>query len=265
MSARSSSSPAPVRAETTIECFSWRRSRSSTSGSARSALLTTTISGTSVAPTSASTVPDGGDLALGVGVRAVDDVQEQVGLGDLLERGAERLDELVRQLRGRSRRCRRACRSRPSGGLGAAHRGVEGREQRVLDEHARAGEPVEQRATCRRWCSRRSRRDGTAFALRELPRLVSRTVFISVISRRSLAIRVLIRRRSSSIFVSPGPREPMPAPPADLATGLARHRLAPAAQAREEVLQLRELDLGLALPATWRAGRRCRGSARCGR
>ena len=43
---------------------------------------------------------------------------------------------------------------------------------------------------------------------------MSRPVFISLISRRSLAIRVLIRRRSSSILVSPGPREPMPWPPA---------------------------------------------------
>ena len=33
------------------------------------------------------------------------------------------------------------------------------------------------------------------------------------------------------------------------ATGLARHRLTPAAQARQEVLQLGQLDLGLALPA----------------
>ena len=36
---------------------------------------------------------------------------------------------------------------------------------------------------------------------------------------------------------------------ADLATGLAAHRLTPAAQAREQVLELRELDLRLALAA----------------
>jgi hypothetical protein len=39
----------------------------------------------------------GGDLTLGVGVGAVHDVQQQIGVGDLLQRGAERLDELVRQ------------------------------------------------------------------------------------------------------------------------------------------------------------------------
>src|SRR5690606_27960744 len=37
-------------------------------------------------------------LALGVGVGGVDDVEDDVGLGDLLQRGAERLDELVGQV-----------------------------------------------------------------------------------------------------------------------------------------------------------------------
>ncbi len=76
------------------------------------------------------------DLALGVGVRAVDDVQQQVGLGDLLERGAERLDELVRQgaheADGVDERV-----EPPVGRLGPAHGGVEGGEELVLDEHAR--------------------------------------------------------------------------------------------------------------------------------
>ena len=45
-------------------------------------------------------------------------------------------------------------------------------------------------------------------------RLVSRDTFISAISRRNLAILSRIRRRSVSIFVSPGPRPPIPAPPA---------------------------------------------------
>ena len=41
---------------------------------------------------------DGGELALRVRVAAVDDVQHEVGVGDLLQRRAERLDQLVRQL-----------------------------------------------------------------------------------------------------------------------------------------------------------------------
>ena len=62
-------------------------------------------------------------------------------------------------------------------------------------------------------------------------------------------MRVWMRRRSSSIFVSPGPTASHARACAHLAAGLTRHRLAPAAEAREEVLQLRELDLRLALPA----------------
>ena len=62
-------------------------------------------------------------------------------------------------------------------------------------------------------------------------------------------MRARIRRRSISILVSPGPREPIPPPPADPATGLPGQRLTPAAQPRQQVLQLGQLDLRLALPA----------------
>ena len=97
-------------------------------GSAMSALLTTMISLISVAADLGEHLADGRDLALGVGVRAVDDVQQQVGVADLLERRAERLDELVRQAAheadGVGERVDAAV-----GGLGAAHRRVEGREQ----------------------------------------------------------------------------------------------------------------------------------------
>ena len=101
----------------------------------------------------------GRQLGLGVGVRPVDDVQDQVGVGDLLQRRAERLDQLVRQVPdepdGVGERVVAAV-----GGLGPADRRVEGGEQRVLDEHAGAGEPVQQARTCRRWCSRRWRPTG---------------------------------------------------------------------------------------------------------
>src|SRR4051794_19947989 len=91
----------------------------------------------------AEDLADGRDLALGVGVAAVDDVEDQVGVGDLLQGRPERLDQLVGQV--------------PDEADGVAHRvhaavtgrrttggGVEGGEERVLDQHAGAGEPVEQ-------------------------------------------------------------------------------------------------------------------------
>ena len=41
-------------------------------------------------------LPHGRDLPFGVGVRSVDHVQQQVGVGHLLQRRTEGLDELVR-------------------------------------------------------------------------------------------------------------------------------------------------------------------------
>ena len=71
------------------------------------------------------------------GAARVDDVHQQVGVGDLLERRAERLDELVRQA------------AHEADGVGEQHglaageaqpagRGVERGEQPVLDEHVGA-------------------------------------------------------------------------------------------------------------------------------
>ena len=85
--------PSPVFALTTTLCGSRARSRPITSGSAASALLITMISGTLVGADLGEHLAHRGDLALGVGVRAVDDVQDQVGVGDLLQRRAERLDQ----------------------------------------------------------------------------------------------------------------------------------------------------------------------------
>ena len=80
-------------------------------------------------------VPDGRDLALGVRVRGVDDVQDQVGVGDLLQRRAERLDELVRQRPDEADGVRERVDAAVDR-LGAPDGRVERGEQRVLDEHA---------------------------------------------------------------------------------------------------------------------------------
>ena len=90
--------PAPVRAETNTASGHGRLSRSSVSSSAASILLTTSSSGTRVGADLGEHLADRADLLLRVGVRAVDDVHDQVGVGDLLQRRAERLDELVRQV-----------------------------------------------------------------------------------------------------------------------------------------------------------------------
>ena len=69
---------------------------------------------------------------------------------------------------------------------------------------------------------------------------MSRVRARSRMSRRSLEIRRRMCWRSTSIFVSPGPAR------ADAASE-ARHGLAPAAEPRQQVVQLRELHLRLAL------------------
>ena len=84
------------------------RSPSTSIGSAASALLITTSSGTSPAPISAEHLAHGGDLRPRVGVRAVDDVQDQVRVGHLLQRRPEGVDELVRQVPDEARPCRSA-------------------------------------------------------------------------------------------------------------------------------------------------------------
>ena len=70
----------------------------------------------------------GRELSLGIGVAAVDDVQHQVGLGHLLQRGAEGLDQLVRQVPDEPdgvgqgvTRARRRCRARRTVGSRVAN------------------------------------------------------------------------------------------------------------------------------------------------
>ena len=63
-------------------------------------------------------------------------MHEQVGRGDLLERRAEGLDELVRQVADEADGVGERVVA-PVGVAARGGRGVEGGEQRVLDQHAR--------------------------------------------------------------------------------------------------------------------------------
>ena len=88
----------------------------------------------------------------------------------------------------------------------ASGRRVEGREQRVLDQHPGPGHRVDQaRLTGIGVADDRDRRHPLRWRSK---RLTVRAVFISRISRRNFAIRSRIRRRSVSIFVSPGRADP---------------------------------------------------------
>ena len=97
--------PSPVRADTAIACFSWRSNLATTNGSAMSALLMATISGMAAASTSASTPRTALSWASGLGVGAIDDMHDQIGLPDLLKGRTERLDQLVRKMANEAQPC----------------------------------------------------------------------------------------------------------------------------------------------------------------
>ena len=85
---------------------------------------------------------DGGDLLGGGGVGGVDDVQEEVGLDDFLEGGLEGLDELVRELADEADGVAEEG-VLVGGQAQAAGGGVEGGKELVLGEDGGAGEGVE--------------------------------------------------------------------------------------------------------------------------
>src|SRR5690606_36961894 len=128
------------------------------------------------------------------------------------------------------------------------HRGIQRGEQRILDEHARAREGVQQtRLSCVRVTRDRNRRDRIALALgalrvarwREIADLPTKQCHPSA-DATTIELDLRLAWASRAHSRSPG---------ADLATGLTAHRVAPTTQARKQIFELRELDLSLALTA----------------
>src|ERR1019366_6563002 len=85
-----------------------------------------------------------GDLFFRVVVGAVDDVNQEVGQLNRLQRGHESLDEVVRQVRDESDRVGEEHRL-TTGELALARARVEGDEEAVLDLHPRVGDRVQHR------------------------------------------------------------------------------------------------------------------------
>ena len=130
----------------------------------------------------------------------------------------------------------------------AAHRRVEGREQGVLDEHPGARDAVEQARLARVRVPRdRDRRHGIALAIGALG--LAGGLHADDLPAQPRHARVDATPVELDLRLTGTARAHAGACAADLATGLARHRLTPAAQAGQQVLELRELDLRLALTA----------------
>src|SRR5260221_1892194 len=72
------------------------------------------------------------------------DMNDEISLGDLLERGAEGGDEMRRQI-GYEADCVRQDGLPAGRQADAAHRRIERREEQILGDHGRVGQPVEQR------------------------------------------------------------------------------------------------------------------------
>ena len=215
------------------------------SASAASTLLNTSCSGTPSASMSPSTSRTARICASGSASAASTTCRIRSASADLLQRRAERLDQLGRQVPDEADGVGQGERpARPRPGRGArSDRGSRTARSRRARRRRSAGSAA---TTCRRWCSRRARPRARC-GVRRRARLTSRAVFIPASSLRSL-------------------RHPRgDPPPVDLDLGLTRaaaadadtagrsaadlagERLAPAAQPRAQVLQLGEFDLGLAL------------------
>src|SRR6266542_1013823 len=187
------------------------------------------------------------DLLLRVGMRTVDHVQDQVGVGDLFQGRPERLDQLVRQVPDEPDGVRE--RVHPAfGRVGPAGCGVQGREQRVLDQDARTSEPVEQAGLAGvgvagdRHAGHAVAAAGAALGLayRAHAGDVALEAGDPGVDAPAIGLQLRLARAAQADPAALG---------ADPATGLPTHRLAPTAQPRQQVLQLGQLDLRLALLA----------------
>ncbi len=202
-------------------------------------MLRTSSSGTWSAPISRSTLRTASIWPSGSAARRVDNVDEQVGFEHHLERRLERLDQAVGQLGDEPDRVGEQHRL-AAGQRELAGGGVERGEEAVLDEHARVGEAVQQRRLAGVGVA--DERDGgqatavLGLALRrpvlvDLPELALQLVD-AALDAATVDLELGLTRAAG----------------ADAATLLAQV-VAPAPEAGQAVLELGQLDHGLALLA----------------
>ena len=186
------------------------------------------------------------ELARRVGVRSIDDVDDDVGIRYLFEGRTEGLDELMRKVAHEADGIRERICMAVGGGI-LADGGVEGGEERVLHEGTGPGDAIEQRGLARvRIAGDGDGRHRVAHAVGPLG--LSRGLEALDLLAQSRHPRVDPAAVELDLGLTGAPR-PHAVASSDLATGLAGHRFTPAAQSREQVLELGEFDLRLALPA----------------
>ena len=194
------------------------------------------------------------DLLLGLGARGVDDVEQQVGLPGLLERGLERGDQRVRQVADEADRVREqhepAAPEPPAPGPG-----VERGEELVLDEDARVGQGVHQRALAGVGVA--DQRDGRA---PRRGRRTSRSLRAWTFASFVLQVPDALADEPAVLF------ELLLAGAADADAALVARQVGPhPLEPGQGVFELGQLDLEVGLVRAAPGWRRCRGSPRCGR
>jgi len=173
-------------------------------------------------------------------------MDDEVSLGDLLEGGAEGVDKLVRQVPDESDRVRDRVRA-PPGRRGAPDGRVQGREQRILDQHPGPGEPVEQRGLAGvRVAGDHHGRDCVGPAGGALGGPCGAHLLQLPAQPRHpcpdpATVGLDLRLAGAACADPPATGDP--------SARLPRHGLAPTTQPGEHVLHLGERDLGLALLA----------------
>ena len=185
--------------------------------------------------------PDSRHLPLRVGGGGVDDVDEQVGLGDDVQGGLERLDQLVGQLPDEADGVADQ-HGLPAGQRQAAGGRIERGEEAVLDPHVGRREAVEQRGLA----GVRVADDGhpgEAGTHAGLPLDLTMPAHV-----RQLALEAVDAAHDAAAVDLQLRLARAAAGGAD-AAGLLAERPAPAAQPGKVVAELRQLDLGLALGA----------------
>ena len=168
-------------------------------------------------------------------------MDHQIRIRHLLQRRPERLHQVVGQVPHEADRVGDRAVT-PARQVELAHGGVEGGEERVLHEHARTGEPIEQaRLACIRVARQgHGRRTsplarpalGTAYPLHLLELAAQHGHLVA--DSPAIGLDLGLARTTRAHATGCAPRA---------TARLARQRLAPAPKAREEVLHLRERHL----------------------
>ncbi len=189
----------------------------------------------------------GVDLGQRVDVGAVDDVHQQIGVDDLLQGGAERLDQLGGQVPDEADGVGEH--ERPAVvPFGAPGGGLQGGEQGVLHQHARPGQRVGQAGLAGVGVADDGDRGHVAV---QPAAALGVADLLHVLDLAAQLGHPLADAAPIGFDLGlTGTAQPHASPAAaGAATGLPGHRLAPAAQPRQHVLHLGQRHVRLALPA----------------